>query len=212
MKKTWYFGALLILFTLLGFNQNYISEPNQEIVLKFSDVDITSDEAQSTIAHVKEQLLSIGVETVQVKELNEGQLKITYYSGEDIESIKKLLSADNRVEFSEPQKGNKNTSNFPSKDHEKEYKLDVFKIHKNSDSESGLGGKSVLSLKQDFDRFHNPKPYIFKNEVGTNDVNTTVKEAFKVRRNIAIAIENTSRNIPEVRAGPTAFGKTYFII
>ena len=40
MKKTWYFGAFLILFTLLGFYQNHNSEPNQEIVLKFSDVDI----------------------------------------------------------------------------------------------------------------------------------------------------------------------------
>ena len=205
MKKAWYFGTLLILFTLLGFNQNQISEPNQEIVLKFSDVDITSDEAQSTITHVKAQLLAIGVEKVQVQELNEGQLKITYYSDEDIESIKKLLSVDSKFELRIPQKGNTNTSGFPLKDHQKAYKLDVFKIHKGSDTGSGLDGKCVLNLKQDYDRFHNPKTYIFKKEVGSGNANNIVKEAFKIRRNIAIAIENTTRNIPEVRAGPTAF-------
>ena len=33
MKTKWYFGALLIVFTLLGVCQNEFSEPNQEIAL-----------------------------------------------------------------------------------------------------------------------------------------------------------------------------------
>ena len=208
MKKTWYFGAFLILFTLLGFYQNQNSEPNQEIVLKFSDVDITSDEAQSAITLVKKQLQVIGVETVQVQELKEGQLKITYYSDEDVESIKKILSVDSMIEIGDASNnGNRNTSDFPSNKNKKDYKLDVFKISKSENSGSGLDGKCVLNLKQDYDRFHNPKIYLFKNEIDAN-ANKIVKVAFKVHINIAVAIDNISRNIPGVRAGPFAHNFT----
>ena len=61
MKMKWYFGALIIVFTLLGVYQNRISVPNQEIVLQFTDVNITSDEAENTIEIVKEQLQAIGI-------------------------------------------------------------------------------------------------------------------------------------------------------
>ncbi len=211
MKKTWYFGALLTLFTLLGFYQNQISEPNQEIVLKFSDVNITSDEAQSAIVVVKKQLQAIGVNKVQVKELKDGQLKITYYSATDVESIKRTLSEENNIVIgysSINESGN--DSNIPSDKKSKKYKLDVFEIHKSKDLESGLDGKYVLSPNQDFDRFYNPNVYIFNNDVDAKDASKIVETTFKVLKNIAIAIDNTSRNIPEVRAGPTANRNAWF--
>jgi hypothetical protein len=207
MKKTWYFGALLTLFILLGVYQNQISEPNQEIVLKFSDVNITSDEAQSAIAIVKKQLQAIGVHKVRVKELKDGQLKITYYSSSDVESIKRTLSEENNIVIGYSSINKRgNTPNVPSDKKSKKYKLDVFEIHKSKDLESGLDGKYVLSLNQDLDRFYNPNVYIFNNNVDAKDGNKTAETAFKVLRNIAIAIDNTSRNVPEVRAGPTANG------
>ena len=207
MKKTWYFGALLTLFILLGVYQNQISEPNQEIVLKFSDVNITSDEAQSAIAIVKKQLQAIGVHKVRVKELKEGQLKITYYSSSDVESIKRTLSEENNIVIGYSSINKRgNTPNVPSDKKSKKYKLDVFEIHKSKDLESGLDGKYVLSINQDLDRFYNPNVYIFNNNVDAKDGNKTAETAFKVLRNIAIAIDNTSRNVPEVRAGPTANG------
>lgn len=207
MKKTWYFGALLILFILLGVYQNRISEPNQEIVLKFSDVNITSDGAQSAIAVVKKQLQAIGVNKVQVKELKDGQLKITYYSATDVESIKRTLSEENNIVIGYSSINKRGTAtNIPSDKQSKKYKLDVFEIHKSKDLESGLDGKYVLSLNQDLDRFYNPNVYVFNNDVDAKDGNKITETAFKLLRNIAIAIDNTSRNVPEVRAGPTANG------
>ena len=207
MKKTWYFGALLILFTSLGVYQNQISEPNQEIVLKFSDAGITSDEAQSAIVVVKKQLQTIGINAVHVKELKDGQLKITYYSDANIESVKRLLSKENKIEIGCSFKDQyKNASDRPSQKKTKNYKLDVFEIHKSNGFGSGLDGKCALNLKQDYERFYNPNVNIFDNVLRDKDGNNTVKVAIKLHRNIAVAIDNTSRNIPEVRAGPTALG------
>ncbi len=207
MKKTWYFGAFLILFTLLGFYQNQISEPNQEIVLKFSDVDVTSEEAQNAILIVKKQLQALGVDAVQVQELKEGQLKITYYSDEDVESIKKMLSKDSAIQIGDASSNeNNNTQDFASNKKIKNYKLDVFEINKTNNTTSGLDGKCVLNFKQDFDRFQNPKIYIYRNDLGTSSTHINVCLAFKVCKDIALAIDNTSRNIPEVRAGPTTKG------
>ncbi|WP_166967948.1 hypothetical protein [Yeosuana marina] len=206
MKKTWYFGAFLILFTLLGFYQNQISEPNQEIVLKFSDVDITSEEAQNAILIVKKQLQALGVDAVQVQELKAGQLKITYYSDEDVESIKKMLSEDSSIQIGDASHSENNTSSFPSNKRIKNYKLDVFEINKTHNTTSGLDGKCVLNFKQDYDRFHNPKIYLYRNDLGTNDTHINVCLAFKVRKYVSLAIDNTSRSIPEVRAGPNEKG------
>jgi hypothetical protein len=206
MKTTWYFGALLILFISLGIYQNQLSEPNQEIVLKFSNVNVTSDEAQNAVVIVKKQLHDIGANIVKVQELREGQLKITYYSSVNIESVKKILLDRNNIDFEYTSNTqNKNTPEFPSDKKTKSYKLDVFEINKGNDLESGLNGKFVLNLKQDYDRFHKQNIYIFKNEIDVRHDNETISEALKMLRNIAIAIDNTSRNIPEVRAGPITF-------
>lgn len=207
MKTTWYFGALLILFISLGIYQNRISEPNQEIVLKFSDIDITSDEAQNAVVIVKEQLQDIGVNTIQVQELKDGQLKITYYSSVNIESVKKALSDGNHIDIEYASNNQyENIPKFPSDKKTKNYKLDVFEIHKGNDLDSGLNGKFVLNLKQDYDRFYNPNGYIFNNEVDARHNSEIVKKALKIFKNIAIAIDNTSCNIQEVRAGPNTNG------
>lgn len=203
MKKTWYFGALLIAFTFLSIYQNQFSEPNQEIVLKFTDVSVTSDEAQSAIVAIKEQLQTIGISTVRVQELKEGQLKISYYSSVDVESIKKLLVEDGKIELGVSQKNN---NGLPSEKSPKNYKLDVFEIHKNNDLGSGLDGKYVFNLKQNNERFYNPNVYVFNNDVDPNDVSNIVKVSFKAFKNSSVAIDNTLSNIPDGRAGPITNG------
>jgi hypothetical protein len=203
MKKTWYFGALLIAFTFLGIYQNQFSEPNQEIVLKFTDVSVTSDEAQSAIVAVKEQLQTIGISTVRVQELKEGQLKISYYSSVDVESIRKILVEDGKIELGVSQKHNKD---LPSEKSPKNYKLDVFEIHKNNDLGSGLDGKYVFNLKQNNERFYNPNVYVFNNGVDADDISNIVKVSFKAFKNSSVAIDNTLGNIPDGRAGPITNG------
>lgn len=203
MKMTRYFGTLLILFTLLGVYQNKNSEPNQEIVLKFSDSNISPDEAQKATDLVKSQLLEIGISAIRVQNLEKGQLKISYYTKRDIETIKKILSEESHIEIGYLFDNiNKSNSNFPKNRKQKDYQLDVYEIHKNLDLESGLNGKYVFNLKFDYDRFLNPKVYFLHHKIDSKDVSRMVGEAFKVVNNIADAIDNSTGNIPEGRAGP----------
>lgn len=202
----WYFGALIIVFTLLGVYQNRISVPNQEIVLKFTDVNITSDEAENTIEIVKEQLEAIGIDIIWVRELKDGQFKIAYYSTSDVASVKEILSNDKNLKIGFTSNNlSDNTSNFPSDKKSKTYKLDVYEIHKSTDSESGLDGKYVITLKQDYNRFYYPNDVIFNNDIDAKDGNIIAEVAYKVHVSIALAIDNSSGNIPEGRAGPVPF-------
>lgn len=202
----WYFGALIIVFTLLGVYQNRISVPNQEIVLKFTDVNITSDEAENTIEIVKEQLEAIGIDIIWVRELKDGQFKIAYYSTSDVASVKEILSNEKNLKIGFTSNNlSDNTSNFPSDKKSKTYKLDVYEIHKSTDSESGLDGKYVITLKQDYNRFYYPNDVIFNNDIDAKDGNIIAEVAYKVHVSIALAIDNSSGNIPEGRAGPVPF-------
>lgn len=202
----WYIGALIIVFTLLGVYQNRISVPNQEIVLKFTDVNITSDEAENTIEIVKEQLEAIGIDIIWVRELKDGQFKIAYYSTSDVASVKEILSNDKNLKIGFTSNNlSDNTSNFPSDKKSKTYKLDVYEIHKSTDSESGLDGKYVITLKQDYNRFYYPNDVIFNNDIDAKDGNIIAEVAYKVHVSIALAIDNSSGNIPEGRAGPVPF-------
>lgn len=206
MKMKWYFGALIIVFTLLGVYQNRISVPNQEIVLKFTDVNITSDEAENTIEIVKEQLEAIGIDIIWVRELKDGQFKIAYYSTSDVASVKEILSNEKNLKIGFTSNNlSDNTSNFPSDKKSKTYKLDVYEIHKSTDSESGLDGKYVITLKQDYNRFYYPNDVIFNNDIDAKDGNIIAEVAYKVHVSIALAIDNSSGNIPEGRAGPVPF-------
>lgn len=202
----WYIGALIIVFTLLGVYQNRISVPNQEIVLKFTDVNITSDEAENTIEIVKEQLEAIGIDIIWVRELKDGQFKIAYYSTSDVASVKEILSNEKNLKIGFTSNNlSDNTSNFPSDKKSKTYKLDVYEIHKSTDSESGLDGKYVITLKQDYNRFYYPNDVIFNNDIDAKDGNIIAEVAYKVHVSIALAIDNSSGNIPEGRAGPVPF-------
>ncbi len=203
MKMKWYFGALIIVFTLLGVYQNRISVPNQEIVLKFTDVNITSGEAKNTIEIVKEQLEAIGINVLRVKELKNGQFKIAYYSTSDVASIKEILSNEKNLKIGFTSNSEvENSSRDPLNKESKTYKLDVYEIHKSTDSQSGLDGKYVITLKQDYNRFYYPNDIIFNNDVDANDESIIANVAFKVHFNMVLAIDNSSGNIPEGRAGP----------
>ena len=196
-----YFSALIIALTLLVVAQQQITMPNQEIVMQFTDDEVTSDEALNAITIVKNQLQNIGVENIQVRELDDGILKITYYSEIDVASIKNILSKEKKLELGYTSQQEKSTK-LPSDDESNSYNFDVFEIQKSSDAEWDFNGTLVLELKPDGDRFFNPKIYASIDEVDADISNK--KAVCKTYSNIAIAIDNTSYKIPEVRAGPTA--------
>ncbi|WP_103071156.1 hypothetical protein [Aquimarina sediminis] len=203
MKKKWYFGTLITAFALLVAIKQQTVVPNQEIVLEFLNGELSSPEAQNAIAVVKKQLQSIGVEDTKIsKELGDGKLKITYYSNADVEDIKKLFSEGQNVEIDHVfYDQNEDDNELPLSENSKEYSLDVYEIQKNTDFDTDFNGKYVLEAEQKHGGNSSFNVYSFVAE--TDDTfGRLIKVAQKVNTNIAIAIDNTSYKIPEVRAGP----------
>ena len=194
-----YVSALIIALTLLVVAQQQITMPNQEIVMQFTDDEVTSDEALNAIEIVKNQLLNIGADNIQVRDIEDGKLKIIYYSDVDVASIKNILSKEKKLELGYTSQA-ENSTKLPSDDESNSYNFDVFEIHKGSEGEWDFEGTYVLELKPEGDRFSNSKVFASIEEIDIKE--SIAKVAFKLNYNIAIAIDNTSYKIPEVRAGP----------
>ena len=202
MKAKWYLSTFIVILTLLGLCQQQFSVPNQEIVVQFTTNEIALLETQNTIAIVKKQLQTIGVENIQIHKEANGKLKITYFSDIDVASIKEILSKEKELKLSYSsifqEEGD---SKFPSNRDSNHFKLDVFEIQKNNDGEGNFNGYA-LELKPEIDRFFTSVvlfPFI---DIDVKEKNRAEKIAFTIHKNIAIAIDNSSHNIPEVRAGP----------
>ncbi|MDX1774331.1 hypothetical protein [Oceanihabitans sediminis] len=202
MKK-WYIGALITAFTLLGFiSKDQAVLPNQKIVLQFSDTTVSSSEIKYTISIVEKQLLEIGVDNIQIHEIENGQLKITYYSDVDVVIVKDTLSQETQIALGFL--SNKEESpKLPSHPETANYNLDVFKIQDASDADSGFAGKLAIEPRLESDRFFNPNVNFLACFSEEKPVYTDIETAYKVSSNIAIAIDTFSYKIPEVRAGPT---------
>lgn len=203
MNSRRYIGSLIIVLTFLGVvYQQQNTVPNQEIILQFTDVKVTSAETQSTIAIVKTQLQSLGADNIQVKETKEGTLKITYYSDTNVMNIKRTLSEESKIVL-DYNLNNQDSehSNLPIKNNSISYNLDVYEIQKGNDADWNLVANIFLELKSDNERFFNPNVFMSFTDIDDREENI-VKVALKTHSNIALAIDNTSHNIPEVRAGP----------
>ena len=207
MKMKWYISTLILFFTVFGICHNKIFSPNQEILVQFQSNEVTEEQSQTAIESIKQQLWAFGIEDIQVREDQNGRLKITYYSAVDVESIKAILSAEKLLSIDFASEGDeKRSDKIPSDKKSKTYNLDIYELHKSTDGNNGAAGKSVLIVKQDFDRYLNPNVFLPINSIDVTQIDLSVKQAYKVNTVIAIAIENTSHAIPEVRAGPQFLG------
>jgi hypothetical protein len=189
---------------VLGFiSQERLVMPNQQIVVQFTDVDITSQEVQSTIIVVKNQLQSLGADNIQVKQSQSGELKITYYSSTDISIIKDTFSKDVNLDVDyTSQNHDKGTAGFPKDENTITYNLDIYEIENRADSDWGSNGISIIEFDSKSDRFFDPNSYFPAANIDSRIKNNSVKVAYTIHHNMAIAINNDSKSIPEVRAGP----------
>ncbi|PKV49843.1 hypothetical protein ATE84_1881 [Aquimarina sp. MAR_2010_214] len=204
MKKKWYFGILISALATLVVIQQQTVVPNQEIVLEFVNSEITSLEAENAITIVKKQLQSIGVQYTRItKGLKDGKLKIAYYSDADVEYIKRILSEEQNVRLDHVfYDQNEDDNPFPLEKKSKDYNFDVYEIQKSTDFDADFNGKYVLEVTHERDGYSGSNSYSFVKEIDADCINRLIKIAEKVNTNIAIAIDNTSHKIPEVRAGP----------
>lgn len=203
MKAKWYLGTVIFIFTLLGVvNNNQIPEANQEIVLKFTHLKVSTNEAEKTIDFVKKQLQAIGVENIQVEKQASGALKITYFSTTNAEGVKKILQETALLSLENPvSHAHKKPSECPLQNETSTYNLDVFEISKEQPN-SDFGGTCALEIKQDYNRFYIPVVIIPTKNTVLNSIALLELETCKFQNHVALAITNTPHSIPEVRAGP----------
>ncbi len=201
MKIKLQFGVIVILLAFLGTYLEQVTIPNQQIVIQFSDTNISSENAENTIEAVRQQLQSIGVTHIQIGEHEDGQLKITYYSDADIERIQNILSKEEGFKFAY-ESDQSNSNDFPENRSIKDYQLNISEIQDNSNTNWDFEGIQIVELNQKSDRFDNLKVNTSGEQINTKHSNSIVKVAIQTNNSVATAIDNISYKIPEVRAGP----------
>jgi len=206
MNAKWYLSAIVSILTLLGINLEQSSVVNQEIVVQFIDDEVSCDQTQDAIAIVKKQLWDLGIENIQVQEKSEGTLKITYYSDIDVANIEKLLSQEKELNLDYASHSHGRTSNeSPFKEETSRYNLNVSEILKNLDADPDVNGL-VLEQVAKSDRYFKPNLYSSFKLSDVRERNRLEKVSYTIYKNSAIAIDNSSNAIPEVRAGPQLIG------
>jgi hypothetical protein len=206
MQTRGYFSILLVVLALIGISWEHTSKPNQEVVVQFNTEDVSCDETQNTIALVKLKLQGIGVENIQVVEEAGGRLKITYYSNVDVAVVKSIISDGEKLSLSDVSLfENEEQSKLPSNDDSVSYKLNVSELHQSTDFDVD-GDGFILELKSNHDRYVPPVVFYTNSQIDFRRKNTIERVAYRLHRKTALLIDNASHNIPEVRAGPIAFG------
>lgn len=205
MKSRFHFYIFVVALTLIGvIFQQQDTAPNQEIVLQFTDVEVTSIEAKHAVISVTEQLQGLGVEAVQISEQEDGKLIISYYSDVDVLHVKTILSKEKNIVLGlNSSNQNEDNSQFPTQKQSITYNLDVYEIQSYNDIESNLNG-SVVDLHSFSDQLLNPNLYSSHLAIDGSERGKQENVAYRVYKNIAIAINNIPYVIPEVRAGPYA--------
>ncbi|WP_339652042.1 hypothetical protein [uncultured Maribacter sp.] len=200
MNAKWCVSTLIIILALLGLSQEQTKASNQQILLQFTDVEFASENAHDEVlAAITKSLKVLGVDAIEIIENDGRQVSIRYYSDVDALSVKEFLTQENQLSLIYD---NELPLNFPKEQLPEKYNLIVSDLHQQAENGFNLNGNLVLIQKQDYDSFSNPVIIQFNDRIVFKQ-NAIVHVSFKINRNIAIAIDNTSQTIPEVRAGPS---------
>ena len=187
MKR--YIFSLVLSLTLLGVIQHFQTpEANQEIVLQFSSS--SSEDVEQSLSSISQTLEQLDAETIAVSSDKDGFYRITYHSDSEIKENKKFIS--NQVEVTY---GNSKTS-------DKGYDFDVFKLEKGTTKTWDFDGHRVQTLNLKSDRSFTPDVLSFSTVAKDKRVLLDVNPILSENRYIVFTSDNTSHNIPEVRAGP----------
>lgn len=199
MNAKWYASTLIIILALLGLNQEQSKVANQQIVLQFVDEAMASEATcDNALVSITKSLKALGIADIEVVESNDNQISIRYYSDINALDVKAFLSQNNKVLSGDV---NKFPVDIPVDELPESYELVVSDLHEQTNDDLGLNGKYAFELKQEYKRFSNPDSIHF-NSVIALEQDAFVYVAYKINKDIAIAIDNTSHTIPEVRAGP----------
>ncbi|PKA97196.1 hypothetical protein B0O79_0848 [Flavobacteriaceae bacterium MAR_2009_75] len=205
MNAKWCVSTLFIILALLGLSHEQKKASNQQISLQFEGSELASETAHDEVlAVITEKLQVLGVDAIEIIENDAKQLSIRYYSHVDADSVKKFLSEENQWALSGEEEF---PSDYPGEQLPEKYKLVVSDLHQQVDSGFTFNGTLVYPQKHKDNLLGNPVVVLFNHAIAV-ELNANVDLAYKINRDIAIAIDRTSQNIPEVRAGPYVYGNS----
>ncbi|WP_405377161.1 hypothetical protein [Nonlabens sp. Asnod3-A02] len=199
MNVKWYIGALIAIISYFVVEQQSVDVPNQEVLLTFIQGENTSSK-DLAIETVKSQLLSLGARNVTITSLENGSLKVSYYSHLTIQNVKEQLFKD-LGDSTDVATALYHLGDKPVKENIRDYQIDVYEIQENVVSGFDNEGKCYFELKQDYNR--GSQVLGFVSPVVTIDSrNQLTAIAVKVRGDVLFAFNDSTYKIPEVRAGP----------
>lgn len=199
MNVKWYIGALIAIISYFVVEQQSVDVPNQEVLLTFIQGENTSSK-DLAIETVKSQLLSLGARNVTITSLENGSLKVSYYSHLAIQNVKEQLFKD-LGDSTDVATALYHVGDKLVKENIRDYQIDVYEIQENVVSGFDNEGKCYFELKQDYNR--GSQVLGFVSPVVTIDSrNQLTAIAVKVRGDVLFAFNDSTYKIPEVRAGP----------
>jgi len=205
MKIKLHLGVVMVILMFLGTYIEHNLVPNQQIVIQFSNHQISSEEANSAAEALKQQLKDIGAKKLDIGEFNSGQLTITYYSDTDVMRIQKVLTDDDLV-LDYSLENESNDKSIPEK--EELYKFNVSEIQDSPINNWDFEGTLVTELNHKSDRYYFPKlKYSFTKE----DIeNHSFKECLRLKIPSIYHFNKSkfAHRIPQVRAGPSFLGNS----
>lgn len=197
MKLKWYICTLVISLSLLTvIKQQHGVVPNQEIVLQFQDELLSDTHTKISITNIKQKLQDIGASSVEVITSENGLFRITYYSKDDVSTIKEKLLDKKLIVLSDAD------LHKPS-EKSKKYNFEVYEINNAIDNHWDFDGQLVYQLQVKSDRSFQLDTYKFLSLFNAKNEYSTLKSKCKIYTSIDFIADNTSFNIPEVRAGPS---------
>ena len=201
MKTKLYFGILVLLLVFLGRHLEESTIPNQQLVIQFSDEDISTEDAKNTIEAIRAKLYSIGAEQIQIGQSEKGQLKITYFSNAEVDEIQNILSSAEGLELADGSQ-NHSSEDFPVETTTKDYDLNISEIQNNSNVNWDFETVETVEINQKSEHSHNLKVKTSGNHLNLKQSNSIVNTGIKINNAIAYSTNNICYKIPEVRAGP----------
>ncbi|NRB58456.1 MAG: hypothetical protein HRU50_00775 [Winogradskyella sp.] len=200
MKTKLYFGILLVLLIFLGRQLENRVVPNQQILLEFSELDLSKQDTNRAIEVIQSRLENVGVTNIQVQQPSEGKLKIVYFSDSDVQYIQTQLLNEEGYKVCVDQ--NDQVPEGLPKETLKKYKLNISEIQKDINTDWDFDGVQVVELNQKSDRFNKPKVKTFAVTISLQLSNLIEHVALKANYNPSIVSDNLHYKIPEIRAGP----------
>lgn len=192
--------VLILSLALMAAYVNTTNLPNQQIVVQLSNSENSIHESELAIEKIKSSLNISGAEQIAIEKLENGHLKITYFSNSEIYEIQRQLSEN--VDFTFGIINDKPSSELPNDNDGKYHLLQISELSPDKNTDWGFDSIEVHISKLKGDRFTNVKQKTIGGIV-------CISKLLSLSGSNPISTESLTRLpkpndycIPEVRAGP----------